>query len=138
MARVALLAWCAAAAPAMAVTVNFDAGSGIAFSYVESGITVASDVGGFYVRLGDNDGNASPDVANNPGCCSTPYRFTYSGGVFSVAKWDFNLVSGTHTFTSSTGDEFVPGSGTVSPPSADWTGITSFTWHAVGVTTDNA
>src|SRR5687768_5391507 len=94
MAPVALLGWCASAAPAIAVTVNFDAGSGIALSYVESGITVASDVGGFYVRLGDNDGNASPDVANNPGCCSTPYRFTYSGGVFSVAEWDFNLVSG--------------------------------------------
>ena len=100
---------------------------GIALSYTESGITVASDVSGFYVRLGDNDGNVSPDLANNPGCCSTPYRFTYSGGVFSVAKWDFNPISGTHAFTASSGDVFVPGAGTVSPPSAGWTGITYFT-----------
>src|SRR5262245_52426841 len=92
-----LLGW-AVAGSALAITVTFDAGSGIAFTYTENGILVKSDVAGFYDRLGDNDGNASPDLANNPGCCSTPYRFTYSGGVFSVGKWDLNLISGTHTF----------------------------------------
>jgi hypothetical protein len=136
MALMTLFVWGSLAGAARAVTVNFDAGSGIAFSYTENGITVASDVGGFYVRLGDNDGNMSPDLANNPGCCSTPYRFTYSGGVFSVAKWNFNPISGTHTFTASSGDVFVPGAGTVAPPSAGWTGITYFTWHATGSTPD--
>src|SRR5262245_18485772 len=103
----ALVAWpLLTGAPAGAVTVNFDAGSRIAFTDSENGITVASDVAGFYVRLGDNDGNTSPDLANNPGSCSTPYRFTCSGGAFSVGKWDFNPISGTHTFTSSLGSVF--------------------------------
>jgi hypothetical protein len=135
-ALVALLAWLSSTASAVAVTVDFDAGSGIALSYTENGITVASDVQNFYVRLGDNDGNTSPDLANNPGCCSTPYRFTHSGGVFSVARWDFNQIAGTHTFTASSGSEVVAGSGTVAPPPAGWTGITYFTWNATGATTD--
>jgi hypothetical protein len=120
----------------VAVTVNFDAGSGIALSYTENGITVAPEVEDFYVQLGDNDGDNSPDLANKAGCCSTPYHFTHSSGVFSVAKWDFNRISGTHTFTASSGAELIAGSGTVSPPAAGWTGITYFRWHATGVTTD--
>src|SRR5581483_4531185 len=97
---VALVA--ASARPAAAITVTFDAGSGIQFSYTEAGMTVVPEVSGFYLNLGDNDGNTSPDLMNHPACCSTPYRFTYNGGaVFSVAKFDFVLNSGTHTFSSS-------------------------------------
>jgi hypothetical protein len=136
--RKALLAvFClaAAAAPsrATATTVTFDAGSGIALSYTEAGITVTPDVSGFYLTLGDNDGNSSPDLLNHPGCCSTPYRFTYSGGVFSLGKFDFVLNSGTHTFTSSLGAVVTPSSsGVVTLPASGWTGITNFTWHAPG------
>jgi slime mold repeat-containing protein len=129
------LAWMAGrVAPAQALTVTFDAGSGIALSYTEAGMTVAPDVAGFYVMLGDNDGNASPDIANHPGCCSTPYRFTYSGGVFSVGSFSFNLTGGgTHLFTSSLGAVQSPGaSGTVTVPPTGWLGITNFTWHAPG------
>src|SRR5215831_786989 len=90
------------ARPARAITVTFDAGSGIAFSYTENLMTVKPDVTGDYVILGDNNGDSSPDLANHPACCSTPYRFTYNAGaVFSVAKWDFTLNAGTHVFTAS-------------------------------------
>src|SRR5690348_15305090 len=97
-------------APAAALTMTFDAGSGIAFSYTEAGMTVVPEVSGFYVQLGDNDGNGSPDLLNHPACCSTPYRFTYNGGaVFSVSKFDFVLLGGgTHTFTSSSGGTVTP------------------------------
>jgi len=129
---VALVA--ASARPAAAITVTFDAGSGIQFSYTEAGMTVVPEVSGFYLNLGDNDGNTSPDLMNHPACCSTPYRFTYNGGaVFSVAKFDFVLNSGTHTFSSSTGGSVTPGaSGLVTLPAAGWTGITFFRWHAPG------
>src|SRR5262245_49192385 len=108
-----------------AVTVSFDAGSGQPPSYTESGLTVAPVVGSEnHVHLGDNDGNTSPDLMLHPGCCSTPYRFTYSGGAFSVAQLDFVLLGGTHTFTASSGAVESPGaSGTVVFPSAGWLGI---------------
>jgi hypothetical protein len=67
------------ARPSAALTVTFDPpGSppSIATSYTEAGLTVAPDVSGFYVMLGDHDGNGSPDLENHPACCSTPYRFT--------------------------------------------------------------
>src|SRR3989454_9366748 len=119
------------ALPAAALTVTFDPpGSppSIATSYTEAGLTVAPDVSGFYVMLGDHDGNGSPDLENHPACCSTPYRFTYNGGaVFSVAKFDFVLNGGTHMFTSSTGASITPGaSGVVTFPAAGFTGITYF------------
>jgi len=131
----ALFVWpLLAGSPAVAVTVNFDAGSGQPPNYTESGITVAPVVGSEnHVHLGDNDGNLSPDLMLHPGCCSTPYRFTYSGGAFSVAQLDFVLIGGTHTFTASSGAVESPGaSGTVVFPSAGWNGITSFDWHDAG------
>jgi hypothetical protein len=123
-ALIALLCAAAATAPASATTVTFNAGSGIALSYTEAGMTITPDVSGFYLTLGDNDGNTSPDLLNHPGCCSTPYRFTYSGGVFSLGKFDFVLTGGTHTFTSSLGAIVTPGStGAVTLSAAGWLGI---------------
>jgi len=120
--------------PAAAITVTFDAGSGIQFSYSEAGMSVDPEVSGFYLNLGDNDGNTSPDLMNHPACCSTPYRFTYNGGaVFSVAQFDFVLNAGTHNFISSLGSTVTPASsGVVSVPASGWTGITFFRWHAPG------
>lgn len=132
------LAWMVARpATGHAATVTFDAGSGIALAYTEAGLTVAPDVAGFYVMLGDNDGNLSPDLANHPGCCSTPYRFTYSGGVFSVGSFDFTAIGGgTHNFTSSLGAVETPSStGLVTVPTVGWLGITNFTWHSPGSNT---
>ena len=120
--------------PAAANTVTFNSGSGIAFSYTEAGMTVVPEVSGFYLLLGDNDMNGSPDLENHPGCCSTPYRFTYNGGAaFSVAKFDFVLNAGTHTFTSSSGGSLTPGaSGVVTLPTAGFTGITYLRWETPG------
>ena len=117
-----------------AVTVNFDVGSGQPPSYTESGLTVAPVVGTEnHVHLGDNDGNTSPDLMLHPGCCSTPYRFTYSGGAFSVAQLSFVRLGGTHTFTASSGAVQSPAaSGTLVFPPAGWNGITFFEWHDAG------
>src|SRR3989442_11402803 len=121
------------ALPAAALTVTFDPpGSppSIATSYTEAGLTVAPDVSGFYVMLGDHDGNGSPDLENHPACCSTPYRFTYNGGaVFSVAKFDFVLNGGAHKFTSSPGARIPPGAGGGVPlPAPRLPGITHLSW----------
>src|SRR6185369_4622413 len=135
MALTAVVLWPLSMAPsAIAITVNFDAGSGQPPSYTESGLTVAPVVGSEnHVHLGDNGGSPSPDLMLHPGCCSTPYRFTYTGGAFSVAQLDFTLLGGTHTFTASSGAVESPGaSGILSFPSAGWLGITSFEWHDAG------
>jgi hypothetical protein len=120
--------------PAAALTVTFDGGpTGLLASYTENGITVAPVLGFHVVDVGDHDANASNDLLNRPVCCSTPYEFTFSGGVFSVAKFDFVLNAGPHVFTSSAGAMVTPGaSGTVVLPAAGWTGITNFRWDANG------
>src|SRR5215467_12652337 len=93
-----------ATAQSHAVTVTFDAGAGRPASYTEAGITVVpADDPEDHVHLGDNDGNGSPDLMLHPLCCSSPYRFTFSGGRFTPAQLDFVLAGGTHTFTSSSG-----------------------------------
>jgi hypothetical protein len=123
---------------AAAVTVTFDAGVGRPASYTEAGITVVpADNPEDHVHLGDNDDNGSPDLMLHPLCCSTPYQFTFSGGTFSLARLDFVLVGGTHTFTSSSGASIAPtASGTVAFPADGWQGITSFTWRNDGVSID--
>src|SRR5262245_20311299 len=125
-----------------AVTVTFDAGnsrtsspppSGVQSNYTESGMTVMSVQPDGHIHVGDNDGNASPDLMLHATGNSTPYRFTYSGGAFSLSRFSFVLLGGTHTFTSSSGASVTPaGSGTVTLPAAGWTGITSFTWDDAG------
>ncbi len=124
----------ACAGQAAAVTVTFDAGSGQPPTYSEVGITVAPVVGTEnHVHLGDNDGNTSPDLMLHPGCCSTPYRFEFSGGVFSLAKLDFAHFGGTHTFTASSGAVVAPAaSGVIVFAPTGWSGITSFDWHDDG------
>lgn len=121
-------------APAWAVTVTFDVGpGGLLSSYTENGITVAPVLAFHVVDVDDHDSNLSRDLLNRPVCCSTPYEFTYSGGAFSVAQFDFVLNAGPHVFTSSSGAMVSPGaSGTVVLPAAGWTGITSFRWDANG------
>jgi Dictyostelium (slime mold) repeat len=124
-----------------AVTVTFDSGSGLFASYTEAGITVAPALAFHVVDVADHDGNLSGDLLNRPVCCTTPYDFTYTSGVFSVAKFDFVLNAGPHVFTSSLGSAVSPGaSGTVTLPVVGWTGITSFRWDANGAnsSTDTA
>jgi hypothetical protein len=122
------------AGPAAAVTVTFDVGpGGLLSSYTENGMTVTPVLGFHVADVADHDGDSSRDLLNRPVCCTTPYEFTYSGGVFSVAKFDFVLNAGPHVFTASGGAMVSPGaSGTVVLPPAGWTGITSFRWDANG------
>ena len=127
---------------ASAVTVTFDAvtcppssppPNCVQSNYTESGMTVVSAQPDGHIHVGDNDGNGSPDVMLHATGNSTPYRFTYSGGAFSLSRFSFVLLGGTHTFTSSSGASVTPaGSGTVTFPAAGWTGITSFTWDDAG------
>jgi hypothetical protein len=98
-------------------------------SYTENGVTVVSLAFDGHVHLGDNDGNGSPDLMLHATGNASPYRFTYSGGAFTPAQFDFVFQGGTHTFTSSTGAILGPtASGIVTFPATGWTGITSFTW----------
>jgi len=108
----------------------------IAASYTENGITVVSLAFDGHIHLGDNDGNTSPDLMLHAAGNSSPYRFTYSGGAFTPAKFAFVFQGGTHTFTSSSGAMVSPSAtGTVTFPAAGWTGITSFTWTDDGTDT---
>jgi cysteine-rich repeat protein len=126
------------------VTVTFDSGSGMSFSYSEGGMTVyALEVYGpdFQIpaalTLGDNDGDTSPDLANHntPGAGALTYLFSMGGGHFAVTGFDFVDFGGaTHDFIAYNGTEVVDEvevstSGHVTLPAA-WSGITSFTWVA--------
>src|SRR5262249_13134899 len=87
-----------------------------------------------HVHLGDNDDNGSPDLMLHALCCSTPYQFTFAKGRFSLARLDFVLRGGTHTFTSSSGATLPPtGGGMVVFPADGWQGLTSFAWRDDGL-----
>jgi len=124
------------------LTVTFDAGSGAPHCFYEGALQVCgyvADLSPFPslydgpVQLGDNDGDASPDIANS----AVPngeqlYQFSLGGAPFAVTGFDFTYYGGSHGFSSSkSGSGFtVTSSGHVTPPAGMWSGITSFTWAA--------
>ena len=132
--------------PAHALMMTFDAGSGTPDSYTEDGMTVAGHYypnGDGHVRLGDNNGDGSPDLKNLSGCCASPYEFTFDGAPFDLVSFDVVKISdlgAANTFTASSGAVVSATSlGTFFLPSVDWSGITSVAWEqSLGkVTIDN-
>ncbi len=124
-------------------TFTFDAGNGAPHCYYEGALKVCAYYvvnsqpfpygGDSTVQLGDNDGDASPDIANSAnGSVVRIYEFSLGGAPFAVTGFDFTYDSGTHGFTSSkTGGAFtVSATGHVTPPAGTWSGITKFTWSA--------
>src|SRR5262249_62065143 len=102
-------------------------------NHTESGMTVMSVQPDGHIHVGDNDGNASPDLMLHATGNSTPYRFTYSGGAFSLSRFSFVLLGGTHTFTSSSGASVTPARpSTVPVPDAGRPGIPSCPWRDAG------
>jgi hypothetical protein len=113
---------------AIPITITFDAGFGSPPSYTESGMTIVSRQD--HLHMGDQNSDGSPDLLNHSGCCSTPYQFTFEGGApFSVVTVDVVSVSGTGSFTSSSGVVVpITGPGTITFDPAGWSNITSFSW----------
>ncbi len=122
--------------PAHAVLVDFDAGFGTPASYTENGLTVSSEFigGGGHLHLGDNDGDGSPDLNNHgDGCCSSPYEFTFAGGLFDMISFDVIEPVTATRFTADTGATLVvPAAGAPYPFAfpAGWTGLSSVFWDA--------
>ncbi len=129
----------AGAGKAEAIVVTFDAGVGFPLSYTESGLTVISlfPASAGHLHMGDTNLDGSPDLYNHgSGCCSSPYEFTYSGGVFTLVSVMlhpfFGVPSDPTTITSSLGvSVLLPG---VAVPTltffpAGFSG-TSFLWDA--------
>jgi PEP-CTERM motif-containing protein len=122
--------------PAHALMMTFDSGSGTPHSYTEDGMTVAGHYyrhGGGHVRLGDNNGDGSPDLKNLSGCCASPYKFTFDGAPFDLVSFDVVKISdlgAANTFTASGGAMVSATSlGTFTLPSVGWSGITSVAWQ---------
>jgi cysteine-rich repeat protein len=136
------------------ITITFDAGSGTPHCFTESGVTVCASVGqpptatDSTLILGDNDGDTSPDLANEGDSADVKvYTFSAGGAPFKVVSFDFvnDPMNEPATFTP-----FKPGgqdccadfqqqdTGTVtiataSPDPTQWSGITSFTWTTFDV-----
>jgi len=135
------------------ITITFDAGSGTPHCFTESGVTVCATVGlppsatDSTLTLGDNDGDTSPDLANEGDADVKVYTFSAGGAPFKVVSFDFvnDPMNGTATFKP-----FRPGdenfcddfeqqdTGTVvidnvAPDPTQWSGITSFTLTTFGV-----
>jgi len=121
-------------------TMTFDAATGPAHCFSEGGLNVCAYQVlfpfGYYpvnLQLGDNDGNASPDLANSSITNGT-LLYTFSLGVapFAVTGFDFTYYGGTHSFSSAQGGFAVTTSGHVTPPGGALSGITSFNWYVSG------
>jgi hypothetical protein len=122
--------------PAHALMMTFDAGSGTPDSYTEDGMTVSGHYyrnGSGHVRLGDNNGDGSPDLKNLSGCCASPYKFAFGGAPFDLVSFDVVKISdlgAANTFTASSGAAISATSlGTFFLPSVGWSGITEVMWQ---------
>lgn len=113
---------------AVPVLVNFNAGFGAPRSYTESGLSILSRQD--HVHFGNFGGDASSDLMNHSGCCSTPYQFTFAGGApFTLVSLDLVQAFGAGTFTSSSGATVsITGTGPITFDPAGWSNITSFSW----------
>ena len=111
--------------PAQAVTetITFDGNLDFDTNYLEDGMLVTS---------GQQHIHGNNNLRNHSGCCSTPYTFVYNGGDnFTPVSVQASSLCGTNTLTAQpSGNTINLAAGNfVFPQNADWTNITSFSWH---------
>jgi cysteine-rich repeat protein len=122
------------------LTVTFDSGTETLNCYTEAGMSVCGArhlFGPYYFGtppiVGDSDGDTSADLMNTGVDGDTVYTFSMGGAPFAVTSFNFEYFSGTHAFESSKGGHFNQSDNeVVMPDPEEWSGITSFTWTAVG------